>query len=586
MVVTTAESRYLQSDRPAVALITNHGYAGVEIPFGGAPDTGGQNQYVNSLARALETLGYRVTIFARGGFPHFDSDRIRGEPELLSDHVRYVFVPGGGNEFLRKEDIAVALDEEIDWLDAFIRDEAATKNCLPWEVYELVNTHYWDAAILGGRLVERWRNDIAAEAVDNLLRSAVPDGALKQLRDDRHWNAVGDAAAFYLGQLLIQYTASPSTPLIQRVRQAAERLAKARDLNSETVIAALAEPAERAIEQAGERTAPVLQAMLAADAVGHAVLRLLEPEEKALQRRLAAVDRHVWTPHSLGSLKDQNFRDQPVEVRRTLKFCERRSHERTVCARTRMFVATSEEIATQLGTHFGVPADRIFYYPPCVDPEVFRPYEPQELEATYRYLSELSGIATETLRSMRIVFETSRMDQTKRKDLLLDAFARVARARDDVLLLIGGGPQKELYQSLAAQRDAMPELAGRALLAGYIPDQHIGPLFSLADVYVSASEMEGFGMSALQAAASGTALIASDLTPFAVQYVPDCAIVVPAGQPEAFAEAMQRLLDDTHDRESRAAELLERVKTLQWESQTQKFLEFLGQAGIGLGTLR
>ena len=68
---------YDQSKRPAVALITNHGYAGAEIPVGGALDTGGQNLYVNSLARALDALGYRVTIFARGGFPHFGSNRLR-----------------------------------------------------------------------------------------------------------------------------------------------------------------------------------------------------------------------------------------------------------------------------------------------------------------------------------------------------------------------------------------------------------------------------------------------------------------------------------------------------------------------------
>ena len=64
-------------------------------------------------------------------------------------------------------------------------------------------------------------------------------------------------------------------------------------------------------------------------------------QAESLRRQFNAVDRHVWTAHSLGSLKDQNSRDQPLEVRRALKFCERRSHERTVCGRTRMFVATS-----------------------------------------------------------------------------------------------------------------------------------------------------------------------------------------------------------------------------------------------------
>ena len=107
-------------------------------------------------------------------------------------------------------------------------------------------------------------------------------------------------------------------------------------------------------------------------------------------------------------------------------------------------------------------------------------------------------------------------------------------------------------------------------------------MFSLADVYVSTSEMEGFGMSALQAAASGTALVASDLTPFAVQYVPDCALVVPAGDVHAFAECMLQLIEDGADRRRRTLALLDRVKALHWEAQTSRFLQRLREAGFSI----
>ena len=75
--LSSADLHFRSSDCPEIALITNHGYGGCEIPFGGAPDTGGQNVYVNTLATKLEKLGYKVTIFARGGFPHFESDAMR-----------------------------------------------------------------------------------------------------------------------------------------------------------------------------------------------------------------------------------------------------------------------------------------------------------------------------------------------------------------------------------------------------------------------------------------------------------------------------------------------------------------------------
>ena len=92
------------------------GTAGVRFPFGGAPDTGGQNVYVNTLAGKLEKLGYKVTIFARGGFPHFESDEMRRGVDYMSPQIRYVYVPGGGETFIRKEDISVALDEQLNWL--------------------------------------------------------------------------------------------------------------------------------------------------------------------------------------------------------------------------------------------------------------------------------------------------------------------------------------------------------------------------------------------------------------------------------------------------------------------------------------
>jgi glycosyltransferase involved in cell wall biosynthesis len=383
-----------------------------------------------------------------------------------------------------------------------------------------------------------------------------------------------------LGQVLIRNAGPPTIPLAERVHQAAERLAAARGEKPAPVVQRLVHATQSAISESEKKLAPAVMTLLAADVVGAAVLDAFPQQAEDLRKQLDAVDRHVWTPHSLGSLKDQNFRDQPVEVRRELKFCERRSHERAVCNRTRMFAATSEEIARQFRTHFGVSAERIFYYPPCVDPTVFRPRESHELEAAYGYLAELSGIPVETLRASRIVFETSRMDQTKRKDLLLDAFAQVAQQRDDAFLFVGGGPEKDLYHSLVARRDENPDLVGRAFLAGFIPDEHIGPLFSLADVYVSPSEMEGFGMTALQAAASGTALVVSDLTPFAVQYVPDGALIVPAGDVDAFAAATLQVLDNDADRQRRIQELLERVKALHWDAQTLTFVERLKEAGF------
>lgn len=574
------EAVFQGSSRPDIALITNHGYAGVEIPFGGAPDTGGQNMYVNSLARALDELGYRVTIFARGGFPFHESERVRDEPEYLTGHVRYVFVPGGGPEFIRKEDIAIALDEEVAWLDAFVRKDSRARGCRPWEFYEIVNTHYWDAAVMGMRLVERWRNDIAAEAIGQILSGAVPDEILKRVSDERHWRALGESLAYHLGNLLIEHEGSQATPIIQRVRAAASKWVAVSGSKDEMDVDVLVGAVAEALTQLRDKMAPALHQLVASEALGEALLFDFSPElADRLEKDFSRADCHVWTPHSLGALKEDNFRDKPPEIVRPLKFCERRNHERTVCSRTSAFAATSAEIAERLVTDYRVDKERIFYFPPCVDRDVFRKHREEEAEAAYRYLSGISALPVDRLKGARIVFETSRMDHTKRKDVLLDAFALVARERDDAFLFIGGGPEKELFGSLKEHLASKPELAGKAFLTGFIPDEYIGPLFGIADIYASASEMEGFGMSVLQGAAAGSAVVCSDLVPFAVQYVPEEAYIVPAGEVYDFARAIQELLDNPDDMRERARRLAEKTKEFDWRTQADKFLNYLRKKG-------
>ena len=565
--------------RRDVALITNHGYGGVTLPVGGAPDTGGQNLYVNSLAMALERLGHRVTIFARGGFPYFDEERIRDATEYLSDHVRYVFVPGGGDRFIRKEDIAVAIDEQLDWLDEFIRGEAKDRGCDSWNVYELVNTHYWDAALLAVRLVERWRNEVVDRALAGLLAGAVPDETLESLDARRDAKALGQTPAYRLGAALIESHGSASDPPMTRIEAGAAAWTAARglaDRSRERLVGVVAD----AMASRQRTLAPGLAPLLAADVLGNSMLAAIPDARGQLESELARVDTHVWTPHSLGELKDENFRGKPAEVRRALKFCERRSHEREICRQTRAFAATSLEIAERLRTHYGVSIDAMFYFPPCVDSDRFRRYSDDETTATYSYLAELSGVPVERLRASRIVFETSRMDDTKRKDLLLEAFGRIARRREDTYLFVGGGPRNELFDDLERARAGDDVLARRAFLTAFIPDEHVGPLFSIADVYVSPSEMEGFGMSVAQAAASRTAIVTSELTPFAVQYVPDLAVIARAGSVDAFASGIEGLLADDADRERRAEALAEKAAELDWGTQTAAFLEHLRRGGF------
>jgi glycosyltransferase involved in cell wall biosynthesis len=570
---------FYSSDRPEIAHITNHGYAGPEIPIGGAPDTGGQIYYVNTLSRKLENMGYKVTIFSRGGFPYYESTRIRTKIEFLSPHVRYVYIPGGGETFIRKEDIAIALDEELNWIYRFINKEGEKKNCNPWEVYEFINSHYWDAAVLVISLIERWRNDMVSVSLNRLLEGIVPQKDLQEMHENRHWMAIGEMPSLHLGQLLLNQESLKNHDISQQIRSASSCWArgKALGVNEENILVDYAEEALPPLKTTFE---PEFQKLVAAGALGQSILMLSPDVDETLKRNLDSIDRHVWTPHSLGELKDFNYRKRPLDIRRNLKFCERRNHERMICSRTHAFVATSTKIAEYLWLNYRVPIEQTFYFPPCVDRTIFKPYTQDELTKTYRYLSRISKLPVNTLRKSRIIFETSRMDRTKRKDLLISAFSKIIQDYDDILLFIGGGPENELFQIFNDSILSSESLHGRAFMTGPIPEEHIGHMFSLAEIYATGSEMEGYGMCVSQAASAGTPIACSDVIPYSLYHVPEYVEIFPVGNSSAFAQVLRKLLDDDALRIKYSKKLIEKAKMLDWELKSKEFIGYLGKKGI------
>jgi len=585
---------FLRIQRPHIALITNHGYGGAEIPIGGAPDTGGQNVYVNSYAKALDRLGYKVTIYARGGFPFFESDRIRAGEEMLTPNVRYVFVPGGGDEFIRKEDISVALIEEKEWVYDHIEKEASQLNLFPWQYYDLINTHYWDAAVIAISLVVRWQNDICSRMIELLLNNVVSKEKINGFQEEAHIHFISKAPDFYLGKLLLEDTGDKSYVYREEVLLKAFK----HWTQKSELITAMPENIDKHIDWLNLRSTIAaeniqLKPLILAKVLGTAMLEQpineaifednafrrfrsydhLETYNQLLSYVLDYINKHAWTPHSLGVIKERNFKDKPLEVKRKLKFRERRSHERVICDYTSAFGATSYEIAESLVTDYGVPIDDVLFFPPGVDTDVFHKYPKKEMRDLYDYLKEETGLDKEIIKSGTILFETSRMDHTKRKDVLVKSFLKVLKDHDEnMLLFIGGGPENEIFKSLQKILSEHPESKEKIFLLGFIPDDFLPMMFSLCDIYVSASEMEGFGMSVAQAAMIGKPVVSSDTIPFTRFYLQEDAIIVPAGDIDGFAKGIYHLVRDKEQRKSMGSAIRKKAQGLEWENLTKNFI--------------
>jgi glycosyltransferase involved in cell wall biosynthesis len=148
----------------------------------------------------------------------------------------------------------------------------------------------------------------------------------------------------------------------------------------------------------------------------------------------------------------------------------------------------------------------------------------------------------------RVVIWHGRIDiRRKGLDVLLDAWDRLCRdrsGRDVRLLLVGSGHDADEFRAMLARRRPW----GVGWLDAYLRDparlrQHL----SASDVYVLPSRHEGFPVALLEAMACSLPVVATAVG--GVADIVGCeaepgGMIVPPGQPDALAAALERLVDD------------------------------------------
>jgi glycosyltransferase involved in cell wall biosynthesis len=305
---------------------------------------------------------------------------------------------------------------------------------------------------------------------------------------------------------------------------------------------------------------------------------------------------HVWVPHSLGALKKRNMDPSTWEH---LRIDERITHERALLTKIDGAVATSSAIRDTFLNDYGHEAK--YFLPPCVDEVRYRPRTEDEVSSIWSFLSDQSGLSERELKGRKFVTEISRTDTTKRKDVLIKAFAKARKEIPDAMLLVS------IDARAGALHDELLELIEEVgvkddvIVLGSVWDQ-LPLLYNVTDLFCTPSVMEGFGMSAQEAAATAKPVIASNLVPFACEYllgptperiawdhdpskdlqVGAAGIIVPADFVEGFANAIVRLLSDDDRRRAMGAEALKiTVPYFTWGHMATKLMSDLGVSAKG-----
>ena len=189
--------------------------------------------------------------------------------------------------------------------------------------------------------------------------------------------------------------------------------------------------------------------------------------------------------------------------------------------------AVSRYLQAETLTTFGCTACRIEVIPNFIDPDVYD-------------RSRYTSILDEQLDSdTRVLMHISNFRPVKRVRDVVAVFARVAKRIPSVLVMVGDGPDRSDAEAAARELG----VADRVFFLGKI--ETVAPLLAGADVFLLPSTNESFGLSALEALASGVPVIGSNAggLPEVVRDG-ETGILCAVGDVDAMSDATIELLED------------------------------------------
>jgi glycosyltransferase involved in cell wall biosynthesis len=160
---------------------------------------------------------------------------------------------------------------------------------------------------------------------------------------------------------------------------------------------------------------------------------------------------------------------------------------------------------------------------------------------------------------------------------LIEAFneLRAGDLEDLKLLIIGDEISKLPALRLAVHRH---KLHKHVRFLGYVPDDQLAVLYRLASVFVFPSLYEGFGLPPLEAMASGTPVVTSNVSSLP-EVVGDAAMLVDPHDVDSIVGGLRTVLTDPARAEEMRRKGFERAHEFSWERSVARTLEVYKRIG-------
>ena len=252
---------------------------------------------------------------------------------------------------------------------------------------------------------------------------------------------------------------------------------------------------------------------------------------------------HVHTPHSLGTWKKEqmegDFPEDADAFEKKYNFSDRIKNETMIYRSCDLLIATTPVQVDKIESDYDISQKKISMVPPGYDDNRFFPVGEPSRQAIRAQI----GFTGKT------VFAVSRLAVNKGFDLLLDGFTLVKERIPEATLVLAIGfedrdeVEEGIYQELL---NIIKEkrIEKNVKFVGFIPDEELPDYYRAADLFVLSSRYEPFGMTAVEAMASGT----------------PCVVTIHGGLSRVLDHGIHAMLADTFDCEELGISMYQALK--------------------------
>ena len=226
--------------------------------------------------------------------------------------------------------------------------------------------------------------------------------------------------------------------------------------------------------------------------------------------------------------------------------------------RARRVLTVSHASKQDIVRFFDVPETKVTVIPNAIDERFHRtPADADLVRVRERY--QLPA---------RFIMYAGNVKPHKNLERLIDAFVAVRRRGFDDLGLLLTGSEVSRYAILrrAVHRH---NLRKHVRFLGYQTTETLAALYRLADVFVFPSLYEGFGLSPLEALASGTPVVASNVSSLP-EVLGDAAVLIDPREADSIADGITRALEDDVLRADLRRKGLARAGRFSWDKSVRQ----------------